>query len=139
MSRRSLLIAAAVTVAGCGKHHRPRPKPPATVPDATALAAARDLERMLIASYDAKIATAGPKRSAQLEVAKAIHGTHLAALHGAPAGSADTAVATNLHKALRQSVRTLRQLATAASSGMNAALFASIAASHEVSAEANGT
>ena len=65
-----------------------------------------------------------------------MHATHLAALKSADLNApdvADIAVVTNLRRALHGSVATLRGFSLAAVNGTNAALFASIAASHEAS------
>lgn len=136
LSRRALLGLAALSVAGCGKHNKPISSKPTPVvpPDAAALVTARGGERLLLASYDAKIAHASTRELPRLQVARAIHATHLSALSGTPSSSADIAVVTDLHHALRASARQLRSLALAAQLGANAALFASIAASHETSA-----
>lgn len=136
ISRRALLAGALVTLAGCGKHRRPTPPAPVVAPDAAALTSARTLESLLLASYDAKIANATVRHRAVLQVARAVHATHLAALKSADLNApdrADIAVETNLRHALHGSVATLRELSLAAVDGTNAALFASIAASHEAS------
>jgi hypothetical protein len=133
--RRALLAATVLGVAGCGKHKQP-PKPrPTAVPDAQALTSARSIEELLLASYDAKIAHSSARHRAALQVERAIHATHLAALHPGAADTTDTAVVTDLRRTLRHSVSTLRGLALTATDGTNAALLASIAASHEVSAQ----
>lgn len=126
-------------MAGCSKHHHPSaaatPSTPAAAPpDEAALQRARDGEQVLLASYAAKIAHAKPRHRPALEVQRAIHTAHLSALRAAKPDGADIAVVSNLHHALRSSARDLRALALAATSGANAALLASIAASHEVSA-----
>lgn len=91
---------------------------------------ARNGERLLLASYDAKIARASAHELPRLQVERAVHGTHLAALHGTPGSATDIAVVSDIAKALRSSARTLRRLALAAADGRTAALLASIAASH---------
>lgn len=131
---RAMVAASAVTLAACGKHHKPTAPKPTATPDADGLSTARHLEQVLLASYDAKIAHASARHRAQLQVARAIHATHLSALHRSQPDSADIAVVTDLRRALRQSVTTLRGLAVTATDGANAALLASIAASHETSA-----
>jgi hypothetical protein len=133
-SRRALLGLAALSVAGCGKHTKQIVPKPAIAPDAAALVTARNGERLLLASYDAKIAHASARELPPLQVARAIHATHLSALHGTTSSDAGIAVVAKLRHALRSSARDLRSLAFAAQSGANAALFASIAASHEASA-----
>lgn len=139
LSRRALLGLAALTASGlldggCGKHKRPAAAKPVVVPDAAALNRARDGERLLLASYDAKIAHAAAHELPRLQVARAIHATHLSALHGRASTGSEIAVVTNIRAALRRSVQDLRGLALAATSGANAAVLASIAASHETSA-----
>jgi hypothetical protein len=137
LSRRALLGLAALSVAGCSKHVKriaPRSSP-VVVPDAAALLTARSGERRLLAAYDAKIAHASAQEQPRLQVARAIHAAHLSALHGtaAPAGH----VRRNAHQLthiLLASAGQLRALALAAVVGENAALLASIAASHEASA-----
>lgn len=105
------------------------------VPDAAALLSARTGEQRLLAAYDAKIAHASAKERARLQVARAIHATHLSALHGtaSAAGSAGHRL-HHLPAALHASAHQLRGLALAAAVGDNAALLASIAAAHEASA-----
>jgi hypothetical protein len=129
-----VLGVAALTVAGCGKHAKPVVRTPVIVPDADALVTARNGERLLLASYDAEIAHASKRNLPHLQVARAIHATHLDALHGTPASAADIAVVTNVRHTLRASAQQLRALALAATNGSNAALLASIAASHQASA-----
>jgi hypothetical protein len=135
LSRRTLLGLGLVALAGCGKHVKvvvPRPTPD---PDAAALAEARVGEARLLAAYDAKIARAGAGRRGRLQVERAIHATHLSALHGGAAvPGAAAAIPADLPKALLASAHRLRGLALAAAKGANAALLASIAASHQASA-----
>ncbi|HTR69881.1 MAG TPA: hypothetical protein VMH41_06590 [Mycobacteriales bacterium] len=136
LTRRSLLIAGALVSAGCSaasSGHTPRA---ATTTDASGLARAHDLEQALITAYDAKIADATGSERARLEVERAIHVAHLGALRdripsatASPAASGHTPIAP----LLRHSIRSLRSLALVATSGADAALFASIAASHETS------
>jgi hypothetical protein len=102
------------------------------VPDAAALLAARDGERALLATYDAKIALASVGERPRLQVARAIHATHLSALHGTPAPAVRRV--HHLRSALLASAHQLSGLALAAVVGENAALLASIAAAHEASA-----
>jgi hypothetical protein len=73
------------------------------------------------------------KRGA-LQVERAIHATHLAALHGSAPSSPQRATAHVTRSALRASAAELRRLALNATVGANAALLASIAASHTASA-----
>jgi hypothetical protein len=139
LTRRSLLVVGALTAAGCSTHRHHSAPQPSVVPDAVALETARDLEQSLIAEYDTKIATAGAQARARLQVERAIHVTHLSALHGThPAATVPSpapAARPDITRILRHSVRSLRSLALAATSGANAALLASIAASHQTSAQ----
>lgn len=146
LTRRALLGLAGLAVVGCTKHATHVPPKPAVVPDAAALAKARSSEAALLASYDAKIASSPLPKRAPLLVARAIHATHLAALHGtSPSPSPSTGAASpaastsqvnpHLRAALRVSAVQLRGLALTATDGTNAALLASIAASHETSAQ----
>jgi hypothetical protein len=135
ISRRAILLATVLSVAGCGKHLKPAPTPPAVNPDAAALATAQDIERRLIATYDHLIRHASPHRRGVLEVARAMHTAHLEALHGTAVSDPPATVAHHLDAALRSSATTLRTLSLAAVNGADAALFASIAASHETSTE----
>lgn len=150
LTRRALLGLTGLAVVGCTKHPTHAPPKPAVVPDAAALANARSSEATLLAAYDAKIASSPLPKRAPLLVARAIHATHLAALHstspspspstspstspGSPVGSTSQ-VNPHLRAALRASAVQLRGLALAATNGTNAALLASVAASHETSAQ----
>jgi hypothetical protein len=137
MSRRAVLGLVAVTLVACGKKRKPPTPTPVVVPDAEALADARAREAQLLAWYDQAIATALVHQRPALQVERAIHATHRSALHAAPVTSTDLpAVApavTNVRRALRTSARQLRRAALTATEGNNAALLASIAASHEAS------
>jgi hypothetical protein len=135
LTRRALLGLIGLSAVGCSKHAKPIPPKPAVVPDAAALASARAGEQMLLDSYAAQIRATALHKRAPLEVARAIHATHLAALHGTPptAGTTATAGAVPLRSALRASAASLRGFSLDATDGGNAALFASIAASHETS------
>jgi hypothetical protein len=133
ISRRTLLGVAVVGIAGCGKHKKPQATTPAAVPDAAALLTARTDETRLLAAYDLKIRHATPHQRPHLEVERAIHATHLSALRGTASTPATGPLHPQLSAALRASAHQLRRLALAATAGSNAALFASIAASHEVS------
>lgn len=128
---------ALLATAGCHSRARRPTAKPATV-DAEAVEAAASRERMIVATCDAAIARAAVADLPALQVARAVHATHLAALHDAgalPSTSAPSTVAPRrLIPVVRQSASELRGLAIRARSGANAALFASIAASHEVSA-----
>jgi hypothetical protein len=135
LTRRALLGLVGLSVVACDKHPKRTVQAPVVVPDAAALVTARNLELVLLASYDAKIAHASAGRRPALEVARAIHLAHLDALHGTTSSAADIAVVPNVRHELRVSVATLRGLSRAAMDGANAALFASIAASHQTSAQ----
>lgn len=137
LTRRSALAlgVGAVALAACrDDHHSPHASSRAVTPapDAAALETARADEVDLLAAYDRLIAHAPAHRRAPLQVERAIHATHLAALHGveAPTTSADR----DVERALRESARRLRRLALHATAGADAALLASIAASHTTSA-----
>jgi hypothetical protein len=102
--------------------------------------AARLDEEALIAAYDRALTGASGQQLARLNVERAVHATHLAALKAYPpsagrAGEPLPAIpVSKLPAALRASAATNRHAALAATDGNNAALLASIAASHEVSA-----
>jgi hypothetical protein len=134
LTRRAVLGIAVVAVAGCSKHAKPVVRPPAAAPDIAALRAARVGEVALLAAYDAKIRHASTSERAALDVERAIHATHLSALRGTASSAAAATPLHDLPHALRSSARVLRSFAVAATSGSNAALFASIAASHEAGA-----
>jgi hypothetical protein len=147
-SRRSFLFGAlAITVAAC----RPRKSHQiaATAPDASALAAAADGERQLLAQYDAALA-ADPALAAALSAARERHARHLSALGGPAPSAAASPPSTSPSSALpatdpraglvsirqseRDSVVALQAAATAATRGDNAALLASVAAAHAAAA-----
>jgi hypothetical protein len=125
---------AVVAVAGCHKAAK-RSSFTTANPDADAIATARDIERGLMAEYDTKIAAASAATRPNLVVQRAIHATHLRALEAGTAGSPPPVASAGrrLKADLNASVGRLQQLALRARNGENAALFASIAASHEVS------
>jgi hypothetical protein len=100
------------------------------VPDAAALTAARRDEAALLAAYDAQIRTQPAHKRAPLQVERAIHATHLAALQGPAASARRARASSDIAGALHASTAVLRRAALAATDGNNAALFASIAASH---------
>jgi hypothetical protein len=123
-----------------------RPTASSAPPDTAALVSARDIESTLLAGFDRQIATSRGARRARLEVARAIHATHLDALRAPTSGTptptttpasadpTDTAAAKrepSVATTLAASVPTLRRLSLAARSGSTAALLASIAASHQ--------
>jgi hypothetical protein len=130
-----VLCGAAVVLAGCRAKTTATRTATSPSPDAAALLTARSTEQSLLASYDATIASLPLHKRAPLQVERAIHATHLEALHGKPPPSSSaTPSASSLHHALRASARQLRALSLAAVDGGNAALLASIAASHTASA-----
>jgi hypothetical protein len=123
----------AVVLAGCN-HKKPAAAPsstPTSLADAAALATARHDEVALVAAYDHLIKHTPISKRGALQVERAIHAAHLAALKGTP----DPAQGAHLdiQHALRASSQRLRRLSLAAANGANAALFASIAASHTAS------
>jgi hypothetical protein len=96
-------------------------------------------EQTLIAAYDHALATAPGHRQARLNVERAVHATHLAALAGyvptsSSTGNPPVIPLSKLPLVLRSSAARKRRAALAAVDGRNAALLASIAASHEVGA-----
>jgi hypothetical protein len=136
MTRRAVVLCgAAVVLAGCRTKTTPTPAATTQSPDAAALRTARSTEQSLLASYDARIASLPLHKRAPLQVELAIHATHLESLHGVtPPASSPTPSASSLRRAVRASARQLRGLSLAAIDGGNAALLASIAASHTASA-----
>jgi predicted small lipoprotein YifL len=137
ISRRAILVATVLSVAACGKHPKPVPPAPVVNPDAAALLTAQGIERGLLATYNHRIKHASAHEKPGLEVALTMHTAHLEALHGT-AGTATTGTAPAVHPlkaVLRSSAATLRGLSLAAIDWTNAALFASIAASHETSTQ----
>jgi hypothetical protein len=134
LSRRAALGLAILAATGCQSRTKTTPTPP-QAPDDVALQTARQDEQALLAAYDAKLARLPLSKRGALQVERAIHATHLSALHGTGAHHAPpTATSTPLPVALRTSARQLRRLALDATDGANAALLASIAASHTASA-----
>lgn len=134
LSRRAVLGLAAAALAGC-QRKAPRRRAPVADPDAAAMATARQSEQQLLAMYDAAIATATGDTGDLLGVERAEHAAHLAALEGATvAATTPTSVPPfqRLTSLLRESADTLHGLAIAAVEGGNAAVLASIAASHTV-------
>ena len=135
LTRRSLLGLTALTVAGCHKAAKRPPATPQLIPDADAISTARQIERNLLARYDEKIAAASVAERPQLVVQRAIHATHLKSLGTGYAGGprAGAPPARGIKADLRASIADLQHLALHATTGSNAALLASIAASHQVS------
>jgi hypothetical protein len=146
VTRRALLGAAAAgaaLVACGGGGGGPDTEPAATATaDRAAIDDAVTAERTLLAGYDALLAagTADPA----LAQARAEHAAHLSALlerrypSSAPSASpptlADVPTGHDLAAAERASVAELQAAATAAVDGDTAAVLASVAASHAVSA-----
>jgi hypothetical protein len=133
-----LLAGSAVFLAACSakKHPRAKAAPPA---DQAAMTAAYQQEQTLIDAYQDALAQATPKLKARLEVELAVHQTHLSALKAfrppvAATASPSTVHLTHLRSALRAAATAGRQAAVNAVDGANAALLASIAASHAISA-----
>jgi hypothetical protein len=132
---RAAVGVAALAVAGCRSQSAHTISRPAGDPDAAALAAAREGELGLLTAYDAALKALPLHKRAPLQVERAIHAAHLAALP--QAGTATVPAARppkHLTSALRASAVVLRQHALDAVDGANAALLASIAASHTASA-----
>jgi hypothetical protein len=134
VTRRAVLAAAVLVAAGC--RSKPRPRPSGADPDASVLAATIDGERELLAAYDA--ATAGG--AAGLDVARADHATHLAALlalSGAALPSTSPSPASTggvdarqLAATERSSAAAMQTAAVSARRGQVATTLASVAASH---------
>jgi hypothetical protein len=132
ITRRTLLGCAGLVLVGCrGGSASPAPSPAAPGPDAAALATARQGELQLLLSYDSAIRRASVRQRPPLQVARALHATHLTAL-GATVPPAERRGPRihDLASALAASARTLQQLAVSAHDGRTAATLASIAASH---------
>jgi hypothetical protein len=118
LTRRALLGAAVLVLAGCRSHGHATPRDA----DADALASARAGETALLSSY----AEGTPDHTAHL--------AHLQALGGTPPTPAARSGATvaPAYTDLRGSVAVLQGAAVRARAGATAAAFASIAASHAV-------
>lgn len=100
-------------------------------------------EQAFIAAYDDALVTASADEQAHLEVQRAVHATHLAALREftPPAATAPQVPQYRLKTitgTLRSSAAFGHRAAINAVDGSNAALLASIAASHAISAESRG-
>jgi hypothetical protein len=132
ITRRALLGCAGLVLVGCrGGSASPRRSTAPPGPDAAALATARTGERQLLLSYDTAILRASAHQRPPLQVARALHATHLTALGAsAPPATQRGPLIHHLPAALAASARSLRGLAVAAQDGRNAATLASIAASH---------
>jgi hypothetical protein len=132
ITRRTLLGCVGLVIAGCrGGSATPSPSPAAPGPDAAAIATARHDEVRLLLSYDTAIRRASAQQRPPLQVARALHATHLSALGAKPppVGQRGPRI-HDLPHALAASAQTLRTLAVSAHEGRNAATLASIAASH---------
>jgi hypothetical protein len=131
LTRRAAITAAVLAAAGCHRKPKPPPSTPAAPPDIAALRTAGHIEEALLAKYDAEIRRTPKHRRGALQVERAIHATHLAALQvlAAPATGAVT-VRGSTTSLLRSSAAELRRFALNATDGAHAALLASIAASH---------
>lgn len=132
VSRRSLLGLSLMAIAAC-KH---KASAPPVDPDAAALAVARESEQELLASYDTAIASASAAAAPRLAAERALHAAHLTALGGATPGRSTDAfsTSTSVKALLRRSARVFDGVAVGALDGTHAAVFASIAASHEAMA-----
>jgi hypothetical protein len=132
ITRRALLGCAGLVLVGCrGGSASPAPSAARPGPDAAALAAARSGELQLLLSYDTAILRASARQRPPLQVARALHATHLTALGASvPPATRRGARIRDLPAALAASARSLQVLAVAAHDGHNAATLASIAASH---------
>jgi hypothetical protein len=126
-----VLGAGLLVVAAC--RHAPAR---AAGPDPVALADARETEQSLIAACAAALAAAprGPGAS-RLTAQRDAHATHLAALGGGSGADVAPVPPTRGPSLLRSSAASLRAAAVAAVAGADAALLASIAASHEAMLE----
>jgi hypothetical protein len=122
ITRRTVLAGGLVTLVGCS-HPQRTPPPAAPAPDAAALASAIAVEQQLLGA-------------ATDPATQATHAAHLTALGGStppsasPPAAAGSADATRVM--LRASAQSLHGAAVTAVIGRHAAVFASIAASHEV-------
>lgn len=81
----------------------------------------------IVGAYDAAIASATGSQLTRLAAERAVHAQHLAALHAAPSA---TPLPGDIKALLRSSVAELRAAAVTAVDGANAALLASVGASH---------
>jgi hypothetical protein len=132
ITRRTLLGCVGLVLAGCrGGSATPTRSPAPPGPDAAALATARHNELRLLLSYDTAIRRASEQQRPPLQLARALHATHLSALGAKlpPVGQGGHRI-HDLPGALAASARSLRGLAIGAHEGRNAATLASIAASH---------
>jgi hypothetical protein len=131
LTRRAALGLAALSVVGCHGSADSPGRSPAAGPDAAALATAREGELRLLAAYRARLRSVPLHKRAPLQVELAIHTAHLGALPRVPSATPTPHPPTgHLSEALRVSAAELRRLALGAVDGANAALLASIAASH---------
>jgi hypothetical protein len=132
ITRRTLLGCAGLVLVGCRSGSGgPASSPAVPAPDAVALATARQGELQLLLSYDSAIRRASLHQRPPLQVARALHATHLAALGAtAPAVGLRGPLIADLPSALAASAHSLAGLAVAAHDGHTAATLASIGASH---------
>lgn len=143
LTRRALLTSLlGAAVAAC----RPRRRAPTpTRLDGTALTAALDAERQLLAAVDAALAASDAVAAGPLTAARDRHAAHLRALqarvhrHANPTSSPPVVVPPappdDLPQRLAASAASLTAAAVAARAGTNAALLASIAAAHNAEAQ----
>jgi hypothetical protein len=132
-----VLAGSAAFLAACSGHNKPK-KSAAPPPDQAAMQSAYRDELKLIGLYQAAIKSSSADTQAKLEVELAVHQTHLSALKTFATAATFSQVGTVTVKELKHQLRTAAtagQLAAVnAAEGDNAALLASIAASHTISA-----
>jgi hypothetical protein len=137
LTRRSLLAGSAAFIAACSgkKHPKTSSAPP---PDQAAMQTAYREEQKLIGLYKDALKQASPATQAKLEVELAVHETHLSALHAFAVPTTYSPVGGVTDKQLKHTLHAAatsgQQAAVNATEGSNAALLASIAASHTISA-----
>ena len=127
-----MLGLAVLAVAGCRHTTHSATKPPQA--DEGLLEQAYTTEKDIIAAYDNAIAAATGDTTALMSERDA-HATHLAALDLSISVQPTRAILTmrQLPAFLTESVDALRSAAVSATDGNHAAVFASIAAAHQVS------
>jgi hypothetical protein len=133
LTRRSLLGLGALGLAACTKGSSPAAHGAdrgSVDPDAGLLASAHGNEQVLVAAYDSAIPSASGAERARLTAERALHATHLHAL-GKPTPLSPSLPPGDVDLLLRGSTDLLRGAAVEAADGAHAAVFASIAASHE--------
>jgi hypothetical protein len=153
LTRRSLLGATvALAVAGCRSRRGRTAVRPTDAPlaDRAAIESAAELERTLIARYDAAVAQLDAVAAGPLSRARDRHLAHLDAFDAAmgrrspsstatPAIAPDGATSSGLTAALTASAGALESAAVRADSGQVAALLASVAAEHAAYTAAAGS